>query len=170
MRLEVRDSLGALAGTLDLLEPGPNAQPGRYALVRQGKTVFDIEATSDSRSISISRQGEVLALATHLANRRSLEPELAPEEEEHLQVDIRDDVVRSELALLLTCTIAMIAFKPKDRKECLAVDDARHDVKDVKDVKACALPEAPAPVVMNDPDLATAPEPAFYQRQPMHKK
>jgi hypothetical protein len=162
MRLEVRDSLGALAGTLDFLEPGPASKPGRYALVRQGKTVFDIEAKPDGRSISISRQGEVLALATQFDSRRSPEPELAPEEEEHLQVDIRDGVGRSELALLLTCTIAIIAFKPKDRKECLNVDDARHDVK------ACALPEVPDHVVMCAPAPATAP--VFYQRQPMDKK
>jgi len=137
MRLEVRDSVGLVAGTLDFLEPDPASKPGRYALIRQGKTVFDIEAKSDCRSIEISRQDKVLALATHLGTRRNPDqPETVPEEEDHLQVDIRDGIDRCESALLLTCTLAMMVFKPKDRKECLNVEDGKADIE------SCPLAEA----------------------------
>jgi len=136
MRLEVRDSFGLVAGTLDFLERGPASKPGRYALIRQGKTVFDIEAKSDCRSIEISRQANVLALATHLGTRRNPDqPEMVPEEEDHLQVDIRDGIERCESALLLTCILAMMIFKPKDRKECLNVEDGKADIE------ACPLKE-----------------------------
>jgi hypothetical protein len=114
MRLEVRDSLGAPAGHL---EPGPASKPGMYILSRQGETVLEIEAKADNRSISISRNSEAVALATHFGARRKPElPELTPvseDEEEHLQVDIMEGLDSAETALLLICTLAMIVFKPQ---------------------------------------------------------
>jgi len=111
MRLEVRDSLGSLAG---YLEAGQASKPGHFVLSRQGETILDIEAKPDNRSISLSKQGEVRALATCLGSRRDPElPELTGDEEDHIQVDIREGADWQESTLMLTCTLAMIVFKPQ---------------------------------------------------------
>jgi len=125
MRLEVRDSLGAPAGHL---EPAPNAKPGWYVLTRQGENILEIEVKSEKGSMAISKKGEVIALVTHLGTRRDPEepPEPTGEEDEHLQVDIREDADWTESALLLTCALAMVVFKPKANQKS---DDDQVDVE-----------------------------------------
>merc|ERR1719253_968621 len=117
MRLEVCGSLGVSAGHL---RPASDSKPGRYVLARQGETVLDIEAKSEKSSILLSKQGEVVAMATHLGTRRNPEEPPEPaEEDEHLQVDIKEGADLPEIAMLLTCALSMIVFKPKasTRKE-----------------------------------------------------
>jgi hypothetical protein len=108
MRLEVRDRFGTCLGQLE-----PAAKPGRYILACQGESLLDIEALHD-RSMALSKHGEALAAARILGSRRNPElPELTGEEEEHLQVDIREGTDSSDTVLLLTCALSLIVFKPK---------------------------------------------------------
>jgi len=166
MRLEVCDTLGVLAGNL---EPAAS-KPGRYALMRQGKTILDIEASSDSRSIMLSRHGEIVALATHFGGRRNPElPELTGEEEEHLQVDVRDGADLPDSALLITCALATIVFKPK----------ASANNEDEKSLEASHIPDAatetesdrddgdfvPKPKLCQEAGAGVAKTPVYYQRQ-----
>lgn len=170
MRLEVRDRLGALAG---YLEPGRASKPGRYALRYQENTVFDMEAKSEHDSIAISKQGKVVALATHLSSQRNPEepPEPTGDEEEHLQVDVRDGAECQELAVLLICTLAAIVFKPKantntehDENEEACIDaqtspDASTDSEKILDCGS-VLATACKKQIVEGADEA----PAFYQR------
>jgi len=127
--LEVRDCRGTLAGTL---EPWT---AGRCALIARQPTgggdgppqpVLEIEVNTDGRSISISREGVCVALATPLSSCQSRrggpeepeQPELTGDEDEHLQVDVAlkpegSPSSEEEAALLLVCTLAVIVFRPK---------------------------------------------------------
>jgi hypothetical protein len=107
-KLEVLDGMGTSAGHLE-----PSSQHGQYVLAVKGESVLEIEALPDSRSIQFSQNDEVVAHATRWGFRNPELPELTGEEDEHLQIDIREDATWQDTARLLTCALAMIIFKPK---------------------------------------------------------
>lgn len=107
--LEVRDGMGASVGRLE-----PGSMPDEYRLMKQGKPTLDIQAEPNSRSLTFTKGGQVVAFARTLCGKRDPEePELSGEEDEHLQVDIKTGSKWPEIALLLTCVLAMIVFKPE---------------------------------------------------------
>mmetsp|Transcript_43926 Transcript_43926/g.82522 ORF Transcript_43926/g.82522 Transcript_43926/m.82522 type:complete len:576 (-) Transcript_43926:150-1877(-) len=109
LRLEVKDGMGASVGTLE-----PGTMPDEYSLMKQGKSALDIQAEPNSRSFTFTKKGQVVAFARTLGGKRDPEePELSGEEDEHLQVDIKTGSKWPEIALLLTCVLAMIVFKPE---------------------------------------------------------
>lgn len=119
LHLEVQDGMGASLGRL---EPGTNLD--QYALVKQGKPQLEIQVEPNSRDLTLSKHGQVCARASKLSGKRDPEdPELTGEEDEYLQVDIRSGSKWPEIALLLTCVLAMIVFKPE---ASMVKDDDRH--------------------------------------------
>jgi hypothetical protein len=107
-RLEVTDGLGAPAGYLE-----PLSESGRYTLVQQGKPVMEIEAQPDSRCIDISKDGKAVACAIRYGFRNPELPEVTGDEDEYLQIDIGEEIGWPETALVLTCVLAIVVFKPK---------------------------------------------------------
>jgi hypothetical protein len=108
MRLEVRDGYGVPIGNLEATSKG-----GFYLLTKLRKPIFEIEAQPNSRSITASKNGDVVACATRFGIRNPELPELTGEEDEYFQVDISEGPDWSETVSLLTSMLAMIVFKPK---------------------------------------------------------
>jgi len=162
MRLEVKDSLGFAAGTL---EAGPDSQ---CVLMRQGMAQFQIKVTPDS--ISLSKKDEIVALATHLGIRRNPElPEL-PEltgEDEHLQVDIRQGTTWTDVALFLNCILAVVVFKPKSipKDADTEANDPKKSSLEMADIEPTT--GAPQQAACNQPQPTCTfppPQPGYYQR------
>jgi hypothetical protein len=107
-RLEVLDGMGTPSGYLEA-----TSQNGQYVLAVKGEPVLEIEALPDSRSIKLSQKGEVIAHAARWGFRNPELPELTGEEDEHLQIDIKEDTSWQDTSRLLTCTLAMVIFKPE---------------------------------------------------------
>merc|ERR1719343_298610 len=126
--LEVRDCSGTLVGTLEPWTAGRCAliaRPPPGSADSPPRPVLEIEIHTDGRSISISKEGVCVALATALSSCQGRrggpeepeQPELTGDEDEHLQVDVALKADGSppgeeEAALLLVCMLSVIVFRP----------------------------------------------------------
>jgi len=101
-RLEVKDGLGSVLGTLE-----PNAEC-RYSLWQHGQVAFEIESHLDDHWIALQKDGKDVALATGIL--RGGSPECTGEgPEEFLQVDVLSHAKSQDSVLKLICILIVTA-------------------------------------------------------------